>query len=466
MHRRSMIALVVATAAVVTSACASSPSGPAPTTASDPTPTTVSEDVRVVATGLDDPYEIVLGPDDFIWVTEKSGKRVVRVNPDSGEKKTALEIPEAVHTTGGQDGVLGLALHPDLLTGRGRDHVYLAHTYRTDAGPRTKIVRYTYDPDGERLHSPKDLITGMPAGHDHQAARLVFGPDGKLYYTIGDQGANQFSLYCEPIRAQELPTAAQVRAEDWDAYRGKVLRLETDGSIPRDNPELEGVRSHVYSYGHRNPQGLAFSPDGLLYSSEQGPKTDDEVNVIRAGRNYGWPHIAGYRDDRAYVYADWSAARGGCASVTYDDYTVPEEVPQEKETDWTHPDFTPPIRTFYTVDDGYEFQNPKCGGMDFMCWPTLAPASLEVHPDGKALLMPSLKDGAVYRLRLAEGGERIVDVAPLGKTVNRYRDTTVSRDGRTVYVATDSTGITRDALGVPTKTLTHPGAILAFPYRP
>src|SRR5690606_6042004 len=87
--------------------------------------------------------------------------------------KTALEIPDAVHTTGGQDGVLGLALHPDLLTGRGRDHVYLAHTYRTDAGPRTKIVRYTYDPDGERLHSPKDLITWMPAGHDHRAAKTA-----------------------------------------------------------------------------------------------------------------------------------------------------------------------------------------------------------------------------------------------------------------------------------------------------
>jgi hypothetical protein len=90
--------------------------------------------------------------------------------------------------------------------------------------------------------------------------------------------------------------------------------------VPR-NPIIAGVRSHIYSYGHRNPQGLAFAPDGKLYESEHGPNTDDEVNVIRAGGNYGWPHVAGYQDDQSYAYANWSASKGvPCESLTFTAY--------------------------------------------------------------------------------------------------------------------------------------------------
>ncbi|HEX2298708.1 MAG TPA: PQQ-dependent sugar dehydrogenase, partial [Pseudonocardiaceae bacterium] len=98
--------------------------------------------------------------------------------------------------------------------------------------------------------------------------RLLIGPDQKLYYAIGDQGNNQFERSCEPIRAQDLPHAAEVAGKDWHNYVGKILRLNLDGSIPGDNPVLAGVRSHVYSYGHRNPQGLVFGPDGRLFSAE------------------------------------------------------------------------------------------------------------------------------------------------------------------------------------------------------
>src|SRR5690606_27127609 len=110
----------------------------------------------------------------------------------------------------------------------------------------------------------------------------------KLYYTVGELGHNQFGNYQLPIEAQRLPTAEEVAAQDWSAYVGKVLRLDLDGGIPDDNPEIGGVRSHVFTYGHRNPQGLAFGPDGTLYSAEQGPKTDDEINILEAGKNYGW----------------------------------------------------------------------------------------------------------------------------------------------------------------------------------
>jgi PQQ-dependent dehydrogenase (s-GDH family) len=423
---------------------------------------------RVVASGLADPYEITWGPDGFLWATEKSDLRVLRIDPRTGAQKTATTIPDAVHTDWAQNGVLGMALHPGLL--HGRDHVFVAYTYDSDPGTgealRTKIVRYTYDRQTEQLGRPIDVLSGLPGGVDHQSARLVFGPDGKLYYTIGDQGANQFDGKCRPILAQRLPTAAEVRNRDWTAYRGKVLRLNQDGSIPADNPVLEGVRSHVLSYGHRNAQGLVFGTNGLLYSSEQGPKTDDEVNIIAGGKNYGWPRVAGYRDDNAYVYGNWSAAPD-CEELEFSDFDIPPSVPVSRETDWNHPDFVPPIRTFHTVPSDHDFMDPRCaeGELWYLCWPTVAPASLDYVPRGgfrNSLLMPALKDGTVYRLVLSADGGHVASVEPLWRTTNRYRDIAISPDGRTFYVATDSSGRTKDENGTPTDVLDNPGSILEF----
>ncbi|TKK78796.1 quinoprotein glucose dehydrogenase [Herbidospora galbida] len=419
-------------------------------------------EVLVIATGLDDPYEIVWGPDDHLWVTEKSGGRVTRVDPANGKKTVALTVGGALHTTGGQDGVLGLALHPDLLRGQGRDWVYLAHTYAGE-GNQTKIVRYTYDSARQALTSPVDVLTGLVSSVDHQSGKLRFGPDGALYYTIGDQGANQFGLYCETIEAQTLPTAAQVKARDWSAYQGKVLRLNLDGSIPGDNPEFGGVRSHVYAVGFRNAQGLTFTSSGLLYGTDQGPKTDDEVNLVRAGKNYGWPHVAGHRDDKAYVYARWAEAENGCEAERFNDYDIPATVPYAEETDWDDPDFRPPLVTFETVDDDFDFRaDADCDPSTmFVCWPTLALSSLEPGPAG-TLLATSLKDGAVYRVPLASGGEKAGPAERIADTVNRYRDTALDPAGDTLYIATDSGGLTRDADGKPTRALENPGAILAY----
>jgi PQQ-dependent dehydrogenase (s-GDH family) len=310
---------------------------------------------RVVATGLEDPWEVAWGPDGFLWITERVGKRVVRVDPTSGSRKVAATIDD-VYQTLAQDGLLGLALHPQLL--RGSNYVYLMYTYDADAGPaeerRSKIRRYTYDPSTEQLGSPVDIMTGMPHGPDHGASRIVFGPDGKLYASRRDHGSNFLAYHCVPIRAQELPTVADVQARNWRGYEGKILRINLDGSIPDDNPVLNGVRSHVFSYGHRNPQGMAFGPDGRLYESEHGQDTDDEVNRIEAGRNYGWPLIAGYKDDQYYTYANWSAsAPTPCASLEYG-RDVPSTVPRIKESDVALPDFMPPLQTFFTVPTGYD----------------------------------------------------------------------------------------------------------------
>ena len=149
----------------------------------------------------------------------------MRVNPADGSRKIAISIDE-VHQTLAQDGLLGLALHPQLL--RGSNYVYVMYTYDADSSAaeerRAKIRRYTYDPASQQLGEPVDLVTNIPHGPDHGASRIVIGPDGKLYASRGDHGSNFLAYYCVPIRAQELPTAADIAARNWRGYEGKILR--------------------------------------------------------------------------------------------------------------------------------------------------------------------------------------------------------------------------------------------------
>jgi PQQ-dependent dehydrogenase (s-GDH family) len=195
--------------------------------------------LRVVATGLQDPSEVTWGPDGHLWITERTGKRVIRVNPADGSRKPAVVIDEVLQTLA-QEGLQGLALHPQLL--RGSNYVYVMYTYDADPSAaeerRAKIRRYTYDVSSEQLGEPLDLLTGIPHGPDHGASRMTIGPDGKLYASTGDQGSNFLAYYCTPIRAQELPAAEDVRARNWKGYEGKILRLNLDGSIPDDNCSL------------------------------------------------------------------------------------------------------------------------------------------------------------------------------------------------------------------------------------
>ena len=436
---------------------------------------------RVVTSGLREPFQLTWGPDGYLWVTERTAGRVTRVLPSDGSRSPAITISNLL--TDGPGGLLGMALDPGLLKGTGNDHVYVAYTYDADAeasnvSRRTRIVRLTYDAQAHTLGNASDILTGLPAGTDHVGGRLVIGPDRKLYFTIGDLGANQLANFCKPDRSQRMPTAAQMQARDWSLYEGKILRLNLDGSIPSDNPTIAGVRSHVFSYGHRNPQGLVFAPDGTLYGSEHGPNTDDEVNLIRAGGNYGWPHVAGYRDDQSYAFANWSASQSvPCASLTFTTYpVVPPSVPVHRESTWSHPDFTPPIQTFHTVPTGYDFKNPKCAERElyYQCWPTVAPSSLTLYSAkngipgwDRSLLMPSLKHGTVYRIQLNADGTAVVgdpDENELFKTVNRYRDVAISPDGLALFIATDVGGNTQDQSGRPAKGVENSGAILEFRY--
>jgi len=415
---------------------------------------------RVVASGFEDPWEVTWGADDFLWITERVGKRIVRVDPDDGARHVAVTIDEVLQKLA-QDGLLGLALDPGFL--RGADYVYVMYTYDADPGPgeerRGKIRRYTWSADREQLGEPVDILTGIPHGPDHGASRIVFGPDGKLYASTGDHGSNFLAYICDPIRAQVLPSAAQIAAGDWSNYEGKILRINPDGSIPDDNPLLNGVRSHVFSYGHRNPQGLAFGPDGYLYSAEHGQDTDDEVNRIEAGRNYGWPLIAGFRDDNYYAYANWSqSSPTPCSELQYE-RVPPPSVPRIRESEARLDDFTPPLMTFFTVPSS--FDPSELGNA------TAALTGLDVYSAAAipgwnpSVLVAGMVSGVIFRIPLNP-----VPDEPLTyfRTQNRYRDVAVAPDGRRIYAITTPYGRTLNAAGALTGDLENPGALLEFTY--
>jgi PQQ-dependent dehydrogenase (s-GDH family) len=444
-------------------------------------------EMKELTNGLEGPWEITWGPDDWLWVTERVGGKITRVNPADGTKQVAIDIEE-VSAPGGQDGLLGMALDPGLLKDTGNDYVYAAYTYVDKSLPKhdwvkdpfspyanlfAKIVRLSYDKASGTLSDPQVIIAGMPGQNDHNSGRLKFGPDGKLYYTIGDGGKGQLGNWCIPIEAQRLPTADELSAKNWVAYQGKSLRLNLDGSIPDDNPEIGGVKSHVFTYGHRNMQGIDFGPDGTLYASEQGPKTDDEVNVLVGGDNYGWPHVVGFKDDKAYQMARWDLATTPCAQLTFSDITIAPSVPVEDETSWPDQQHDP-LATLFTVPSDWDFTDPACGGIDFICWPTVATSSMQAYfpkaGEGipgweNSLLVTTLKRGSIYRVPLsADGKSAAGPIERYFQSENRLRDMALSPDMKTMYVATDVSGLVGTMSGGAGTTLQNPGAILVYTY--
>ncbi|HYS25809.1 MAG TPA: PQQ-dependent sugar dehydrogenase [Vicinamibacterales bacterium] len=220
--------------------------------------------VEVVAKGLEIPWSLVFMPDGRLLVPERHG-RVRVIDTARGTAEIALTIDDVF--TDGEAGLLGLALDPAFTSNR---LVFLYYTARTSGGgAANRVVRYRES--GGRLGEAVVLLDDIPANTIHDGGRLRFGPDGLLYITTGD-AANE-----------EL-------AQDIASYAGKILRLNADGTTPRGNP----FGSPVYSYGHRNPQGLDWHPaTGDLWAAEHGATGNDEINVVDGGANYGWPRIQG-----------------------------------------------------------------------------------------------------------------------------------------------------------------------------
>ncbi|MBK7376455.1 MAG: PQQ-dependent sugar dehydrogenase [Chitinophagaceae bacterium] len=329
------------------------------------------DSVRIIKGGLDHPWEIRWGKDDHIWMTERGGK-ISKLDPKTGATVFSASIAEVVSR--GEGGLLGMVQHPDFLH---NGLFYVVYNYKGRGDYSEKLVQMKYE--NGNIRPVKTILENIPAAHFHNGSRLLItGADPKLFMTTGD-------------------ATVQRNAQNTLSVSGKVLRFNLDGTIPADNP-FPG--SPVWSYGHRNQQGLVVV-NGILYASEHGPAIEDEVNIIEKGRNYGWPNVNGYCDQ-----PDESAF---CTSANV------------KEPIWSS------------------------GGN------TLAVCGLDHYNNNRipawknCLLMVSLKDASLRALKLNADGKRVIGQQTYFKNrFGRLRDICVSTSGK-VYLCT-SNGSNGDVL--------------------
>ncbi|MCS3844302.1 sorbosone dehydrogenase family protein [Microbacterium sp. AK031] len=264
----SLIPLLLAAATLTACTGADDAATPTPSeipTASETPPVSESPTPSVIAAGLDVPWSVAFH-DPTALVSERDSARILELDGAGGAREIA--VIEGV-APGGEGGLLGIAVHDDLL-----------YAYYT-AGDENRIDRFTLtgEPGSLGIGAAERVFDGIPSASNHNGGRIAFGPDGMLYATTGDAGNGQ--------DAQDLKSPA-----------GKILRLTPDGGIPRDNPFPD---SPVYSYGHRNAQGITWDADGTLYASEFGQNTWDELNVIEPGGNYGWPEVEGIAEHDGFT---------------------------------------------------------------------------------------------------------------------------------------------------------------------
>ncbi|MFC6400995.1 PQQ-dependent sugar dehydrogenase [Mammaliicoccus sciuri] len=221
--------------------------------------------IETVAQGLDTPWSIAKSNDVF-YLSERPGK-IIKID---GNKKNEQQVDlDKEVSTAAEAGLLGFVLAPDF---KDSQEAYAYYTYE-DNGQFNRIV--TLKLENDTWKEEEVLIDKIPSGQYHHGGRLKIGPDDKLYATTGDASDEQ-------------------NAQDKDTLGGKILRINLDGSKPKDNPISN---SYVYSYGHRNLQGIVWTPDGQMYASEHGNQANDEINEIKEGHNYGWPVIEGNEEN-------------------------------------------------------------------------------------------------------------------------------------------------------------------------
>jgi len=317
--------------------------------------------VSVIADSLFVPWEILWGPDDWIWVTERPGI-ISRINPTTGEKRVLLRLDIGDRPEGTQ----AMIVHPDQSE---YPYVYINYKrFNSDSLRYNVIERYTYQND--TLTQPK-LIMETVAGKGHNGARLAFQGPERILWATGDQAL------------KEAP-------QDYNNPHGKVLRMDLEGHVPDDNP-IPG--SYVYALGFRNIQGLVITPSGIIYTSEHGDATEDEINLIVPNGNYGFPDIEG-------------------------------EVDNDVE------------REFALRND---VLNP------LISWtPTIAPAGMDYYSSNtipewnNALLLTTLKGQGLRILNLDQSGQKIIkEEIFLEKVYGRIRDICVSPVGD-VYISTSN----------------------------
>lgn len=256
------------------------------------------DSVKTILKGLNYPWEILWGKDGHIWMTERGGK-ISKVDPATGKIVFSSSIDEVESRNEG--GLLGMAQHPDFLT---NGLFYVVYDYESNNGYREKMVQMKFENGG--IKPVKALIENIPASSIHNGSRLWISSDNKIFMTTGD-------------------AANQPNAQRTTSVSGKVLRFNLDGSIPADNPF---PNSAIWSYGHRNQQGLVVA-NGIMYASEHGPNIEDEINIIEKKLNYGWPTVNGpcdNNDERSFCNANnvkepiWSSGSNTLAVCGMDYY--------------------------------------------------------------------------------------------------------------------------------------------------
>ena len=263
--------------------------------------------VETAAGGLEIPWAFAFLPNGNLLFTERPG-RVRIIENGKLRAENVFRVPDVEPS--GESGLMDVSIHPKF---GDNNFVYLAYAYKTD-GKYVKVVRYKYD--GKTLLEPKIIVENIPAAPNHAGTRARFGPDGKLYVTTGD--ATDWDL------AQQLNSLA-----------GKTLRVNDDGTVPSDNPFVnqKDARPEIWSYGHRNAQGLAWSAEGLMFQTEHGPSYfegkgggADEMNYVERGKNYGWAEIYGAKTGAGMVspLLEYSPACAPASGMVYSGKAFPE----------------------------------------------------------------------------------------------------------------------------------------------
>lgn len=261
---------------------------PSPTFSRSPGSSAAPEPVvaGTIATGLTTPWGLLFLPDGTALVSERDTGKIKRVTA-SGQVSEVGTVPDV--EPNGEGGLLGIAFRDNML-----------YAYFT-AADDNRIVKMAYSPSGGGLGEPQVILDGLPSNSYHNGGRMIFGPDGYLYVTAGEAG--------NPPLAQDL-----------DSLGGKILRITVDGKPAPGNPFDD---SPIWSYGHRNPQGLAFDPQGRLWAAEFGQDTWDEINLIQAGKNYGWPDVEGKSSTAGDKYVNplavWPTSDASPSGIAYAD---------------------------------------------------------------------------------------------------------------------------------------------------
>jgi glucose/arabinose dehydrogenase len=221
--------------------------------------------IDIIAENLYIPWAIALSPDGHIYFTERNGN-VRKIQNGKLLTEPLITLPSPFISQG-EGGLMGITLDPAFAQ---NNYLYILHTYIENNELFNRVIRLVEQ--NNKATIDQIIIDKIPGGRIHNGGRIKIGPDLKLYITTGDTGNSSL-------------------AQDLSSNAGKILRINLDGSVPEDNPFMN---SPIYSYGHRNPQGLTWSDKGILYSTEHGQSAHDEINIILPGANYGWPLVEGY----------------------------------------------------------------------------------------------------------------------------------------------------------------------------